>query len=282
MGVVMDTYHLLEKNDFYFQKRFTDQIVLYLYITKQNNQIIKSFYDVQTIYSNLSALNQCSEFVNNYMPFATFRKSVSTTSSIIDMCNDKENIAVCFANDKVKNSRVEKIKFWNGTTSNNGGSETTYILIGNTDKNQKLSEKTADFADYFRGCYLYLSKNRKGKTFSVDAKSYRIAKIEGPSDNLQISVYKIDKKSVKIAISTKTQIYVDPDTNQICFEYDYEPPKNANKTVRGKAWLRASEDELRNKASHIYGEYRGENNGKAGILDFRRIDEKEFKTLMGN
>ena len=282
MGVVMDTYHLLEKNDLHFLKRFTDQIVLYLYISKENNQKITSLYDVQKIYSNLSALSQCSEFVNNYLPFATFRKSISTTNSVVDMLNDKENIAVCFANDKVKNSNVERVKFWKGTTSNNGGSETTYILIGNSEKNQKLSEKKRDFADYYRGWYLYLSKNRKGKTFSVDAKSYRIAKIEGPSDNLKISVYKIDKKSVKIAVSASTRIYVDVESNQICFEYVYEPPQHANKSVRGTAVLRATEDELRNKTQHIFGEYKGENNGKAGILDFRRISKEEFDTLMGN
>ena len=284
MGVVMDTYRLLERFNFTFVAKTTSPIVLYLYTSKENNAQIKTISDIKCIYSNLAALRQCSDFINHYLPFAVFKKSISTTSSIDDMLNDKNTVSACFANSYAnENILIEKVKFYEDTTSNNNGSKTTYLLLKRFESNTQGFSKKENIEDYFIGYYLYLSKNKKRKGFSVDAKSHRVVKIERINGRLELSVYIVSKeKNTWIAFSDKVRVFYDDSLRQICLEYEYRSAPGIKAKVNGLAYLRAPEADLQEFANHIYGEYRGFKNGKAGTLDYRRITKEEFEILMGN
>ena len=283
MGVVMDTYRLLERYNFNFVKKTTAPIILYLYTSKLNNERIKSLYDIKCIYSNLAALVQCSDFVNKYLPFAVYKKSISTTSSIDDMLNDQKHLSVCFANSYAnENENIEKVKLFEGTTSNNQGSKTTYLLLKRFENKTPVLPKQENLEDYFIGYYIYLSKNKKRKGFSVNAKSHRVVKIERVNNHLELRVYIVSQeKNTWIAFSNQIKVFYDDSLRQVCLEYIYESAPGIKEKVNGVAYLKATEVSLQEYSSHIYGEYKGHKNGKGGTLDYRRISKEEFDILMG-
>ena len=276
-GVVMDTYHLMRNVRFKFESIFVDKIVLYLYVAKRNIDKIKDFYDIETIYTNIPALNQCSDFVITYTPFATYRKASSTTQSIEMMLNDTTHLAACFANisaDKDENV----IRYQEKTTSNNNGTNTKYLLIS-LPNNNSLMKKQKDIKDYFAGYYLYTSERKEGKVHSVDAKSYRAVEVLKDSNGeLNMFIYTFGNQTKKISHSTKVDVYVDDITKDIVLTYHYVG-ESINSTVCGDAYLRAKEHILRDPNRRIHGEYNGANNGKSGTLEYRRISKKEFELL---
>ena len=276
-GVIADTHQLMRNVRFAFKDIYTDAIVLYLYIAKRNAEKIKDFYDIETIYSNIPALNQCSDFVNAYTPFATYRQATSTTQSIECMLNDKNNLAACFANEKA-NENKNIIRFKNKVTSNNNVTYTKYLLISPL-KNASVRKKEQDLRNYFIGYFLYASERKEGKVHSVDAKSYRAVKIIKDNNNqLCMSIYTFGNKTKKIAHSIKTSVFFDEISNEIVLKYNYAG-ETANSSVNGVAYLRATENVLRNPNKRIYGTYEGLSNGKSGKLEFRRISQKEFILL---
>ena len=276
-GVVIDTYHLMRNVRFKFESIFVDKIVLYLYIAKRNAKKIKDFYDIETIYSNIPALNQCSDFVINYTPFATYRKASSTTQSIDMMLEDKDHLAACFANISA-DSNDKILRYQDKTTSNNNGTYTKYLLIS-LPKNNSLMKKQNDIKDYFVGYYLYTSERKEGKVHSVDAKSYRAVEVLKDSNGeLQMFIYTFGNQTKKISHSTKVEVYVDDITKDIVLAYHYIG-ETVNSTVCGDAYLRAKEHVLCDPNRRIHGEYNGANNGKSGTLEYRRISKKEFELL---
>lgn len=276
-GVILDTYNLMRNVRFKFESIFTDSIVLYLYVAKRNVKKIKSYYDIETIYTNIPALNQCSEFVVTYTPFATYRKAISTTQSIDCVINDKKHLAACFANISA-DSNCKIVRYRDKTTSNNNGTYTKYLLIS-IPKNNHLMKKQTNIEDYFVGYYLYVSERKEGKKHSVDAKSYRAVSITKDHDNhLNMSIYTFGNKTNKISHSTSVRVYFDDSTKDIVLEYDYIG-ENALSAVCGKAFLRGKESVIRNPNKRIYGTYEGLNNGKSGNLEYRRISKKEFELL---
>lgn len=276
-GVVMDTYQLMRNVRFRFEDIFVDYIVLYLYIARRNVDKIRDFHDIETIYTNIPALNQCSDFVNAYTPFATYRKSSSTTQSIDAMLADTTHLAACFANERADENEAV-VRFREKTTSNNNGTYTKYLLIGLPRRNS-LRKKQKDLRDYFLGHYLYTSERKQGQAHSVDAKSYRAVEVvKDEKGELHMSVFTFGNKTQKISHSTKVEVHYDDTTRQVVLTYDYAG-ESEKSTVRGHAYLQAKESVLRNPNRRIHGEYFGDNNGKSGTLEYRRISKKEFDLL---
>lgn len=276
-GVVMDTYHLMRDVRFRFEDIFVDYIVLYLYIAKRNADKIADFNDIETIYTNIPALNQCSDFVNAYTPFATYRKSSSTTQSIDAMLSDTAHLAACFANERADENE-QLVRFREKTTSNNNGTYTKYLLIS-LPHDHSLRKKQEDLRDYFVGYYLYTSERKQGQAHSVDAKSYRAVEVvKDEKGELHMSVFTFGNKTQKISHSTHVEVKYDDQTRHIVLTYDYAG-ESEKSTVRGHAYLQAKESALRDPSRRIHGEYFGLNNGKSGTLEYRRITKKEFDLL---
>lgn len=278
-GVVMDTYWLMRQISFSFLKKYQDTIILYLYVPNRVKEIAKDDYlKLDTIYSNLPAFNQCSDFINTYMPYATFKKSSSTTQAIEDMLEDESHLASCFANEEaLKDKRIKRFK--DVTTSNNKGSITKYLLI-EYKEDDTLLDKQEDYASYFEGYYIYISDKKEGHDFSVDAKSYRAVEIKRDENGyLKMFIYTFGNKTSLIAHSKNVTTYKDARTKEICLMYEYES-EDISKNVNGVAFLRSNEEDLRHKNKKIKGEYLGKDNGKSGILEYHRIEHKEFLLLV--
>ena len=93
-----------------------------------------------------------------------------------------------------------------------------------------------------------------------------------------MSVFTFGNKTQKISHSTKVEVHYDDTTRQVVLTYDYAG-ESEKSTVRGHAYLQAKESVLRNPNRRIHGEYFGDNNGKSGTLEYRRISKKEFDLL---
>ena len=279
-GVVMASYNLMREIDFKFVKRFTDQIILYLYVRKDRLKDIdiNNLNNIETIYSNLPALNQCSDYINQYLPFATFKSATSTTSSIEKVVKDDTHLAACLANsDAVNDDRVARIS--DNTVSNEGGTRTKFLLIEYEENNELLIEKD-NLDDYFVGHYYYISNPNKGHLYSVQAKSYRVVEIKKDLDgHLKMFIYAFGNDTVLISHSKNVTTYIDARTKEACLMYEYETDLKKN-NVNGVAFIRTSIEELRKRNSHIRGEFIGRENGKIGYLEYHRISEEEYRLLI--
>ena len=278
-GVVIDCYNLMKEIRFRTLRTYADDIVLYLYVPKEDASRFRTLGDlcsIETIYSNVQALNQCSDFVNKNMPYATFRKASSTTQSIEMMLKDKKYLSACFANADAKaDPRI--VCLTDQTTSNNNGTKTKYLLIESINKESPLGEKKENLDDYFIGYYLYISRRKKTKAHSVFSKNYRAVEIFRDNEGfLSMQIYSFGNVTTPISYSRNATTYIDARTKEVCLMYEYEPvDKSTN--VEGVAILRAKEENLRRYTKRIRGEYIGKDNGKMGKLEYRRISKEEFE-----
>ena len=278
-GVVMDTFHLMYNINFKFLKMFRDKINLYLYVSKKDLDRINDLHDIETIYSNLNAINQSSDFINKYMPFATYRKSASTSQAIDDMLNDDERISACIANSAAEDDE-RVVKYTPETTSNDKGSYTTFLLIEYKEDAKWRNPRKKQIEDYFIGYFLYLSVQAEDSAFSVESKSYRTVEIKRlPNGKLQMFIYTIGEKATLISHSKDVTVYVDEVRDEIVLKYEYETEKEKDR-VNGTAYLRGKERDLRIRTKRINGDYAGKDNGKSGTLEYRRISKEEFDLLM--
>lgn len=273
-GIVIGTFDLMINRNYQLLNTFFDEIKLRLYCL--NNSVKKeTLSQVKTIYTNLPVLNQCSSYINSYMPFAVFKHAASTTESIKLLKESNDPYAVCIANDTATEDK-DITPVSNDVISNNGGSVTRFVLVKKREK-PSLKFETKDVYKNFVGYYVYVSNNDVRSIHSVNSKSWRVVQIKENNKMLEMRGYTVGFSTHELFSSVDTSAYINKDGEASLF-YEYKNNHMEN-SVNGFARLVISEKGFLNNEP-ILGKYCGFGNNKTGTLQFLKISKEEYDIYM--
>lgn len=228
--------------------------------------------DIKSIYVNPHALNQCSDYVNGYLHFVTFREVSSTSLGLEKMLEGNDLSFACLANESYVNDD-RFVDLGGQCVSNDGGASTRFLLLRRYKENMRFE---MDKGHPFLGHYVYRSKAFEGSLSSVHPRSLRIVRVylEGGKECVRISAVDHSLKDLIVSEAAST-CYLSENRRGFFYRYkDVETKGNVN----GIAYLEADLDDLA-KGRPIRGIYAGLGNSKDGNLELRPITKDEYDVL---
>ena len=276
-GVVSFASKMIFNNNYEIADIFTGKIILYMY----GLQEIKDLSKIKRIYSNMSALSQCSEFINRYMPFATFIKTDSTTEAAIKMAEKNDVESVCISNDCIEhNDRITRQLFkisnpnnHENIISNGGGSETKFFILKKRTTNIVPKKNIYKMLE---GYYIYQSERQGDSRNSVSPAAFRFVEIKEKHKYFDIHGYVYNFKCENLFTSNCTALSEDGDYYHFFYNYDN---KHEAQTVNGLVCVDIYLPTFMEKGE-MNGKYCGYCNNKSGIIRFKKISKKEFELLI--
>ncbi len=276
-GVVTFTSKMIFDKAYEIAKILKNKITLYMYSLKE----IKDLRSVKRIYSNMAALSQCSEFINLYMPFATFIKTYSTTEAAERMAENEDYDSVCISNNCIEmneNITHQLFKVKNplnadGIVSNGGGSTTKFFLL------KKRTEKVVPNENIYKmlkGYYIYQSERQGDSISSVSPAAFRFVEIKENNEKIDIHGYVYNSKCEALFSTNCTALSVDGDHCHFFYSYNNQ---HETKTVNGLVCIDIFLPTFMN-TGEMSGKYCGYCNNKSGIIKYKKISKQEFELLI--
>lgn len=272
-GLVSETRQAMFDHVFYLLDSYDDTIVLYAYVHPQNKGVDP--HEIESIYSNVPCLNECSDFVNRHVPFATYRSVLSTTQGIEEIVAHPEKKAIAFANDSFFDDPRVAL-FSEDPASNNGSSKTKFLLLSRRliQKREIPLDTLLGVKQALAGYYIYHSYAAESADKSVKAASWMVVKMALDGNNeVYLKGYTVGFVTENLFDSLSTS--VDIKGEEVYFYYQYRQDLSIEKKVNGICLLRFPLESLLN-GNKLEGTYFGYNNNKSGHVSYRRISKEEF------